>query len=371
MGNVTTMSGVADRSWVARTKQRAQAWAHRATHTSLGRALRRFHHFRGTRLAGTVTFYGFLSVFPILVLAFSVTLRVVGADGVAQLEQFVEEYVPGVADQLALQQVRSSAASLQLVGAATLLLTGLGWVDATRASVRSMWGLPDKHGTLVVRKLGDAVALVGLGALVALSLVASTWVSGAGEALLTRWDADGSTAGVLAANVLAQALAALTASVIVAYIVSGLPRIRVPWRVLLPAAIVGGVALEVLKRLLIGYISGFASNNTYGAFGVPVALLVWIYVVARLLMVIAAWTAERCDAPLVQPRFAEVLTALQAVEDEADAAAAADRALEARRLEALESTDAGRGSARRPGRGFAAGLVAGGVLGLLVGRRQR
>ncbi len=369
MGNVSAMSGVADRPWVARTKQRVQAWAHWATHTPIGRALHRFNHFRGTRLAGTVTFYGFLSVFPILVLAFSVTLRVVGADGVAQLERFVEEYVPGVADQLALQQVRSSAASLQLVGAVTLLVTGLGWVDATRASVRSMWGLSDKHGSLVVRKLGDAVALVGLGALVALSLVASTWVSGAGEQLLTRLGADGSTAGVLAANVLAQALAALTASIIVAYIISGLPRIRVPWRVLLPAAVVGGVALEVLKRLLIGYISGFASNNTYGAFGVPVALLVWIYVVARLLMVIAAWTAERCDAPLVQPRFAEVLTALRAVEDEADAVA--DQALEARRREALERKDVGSGSARRPGRGFAAGLVAGGVLGLLVGRRRR
>jgi len=35
----------------------------------------------------------------------------------------------------------------------------------------------------------------------------------------------------------------------------------------------------------------------YGAFGVPAALLLWIYVVARLLLFCAAWTAtcERAD----------------------------------------------------------------------------
>jgi membrane protein len=335
-----------------------------ARHTAIGRAFHRFSHFRGTRLAGTVTFYGFLSIFPILVLAFSVTLRVVGSDGVSQLEDFIEQYVPGIADQLALQQVRSSAAQLQLVGAATLLVTGLGWVDATRASVRSMWGLPDKHGNLVLRKLVDLLALAGLGLLVAVSLVSSTWVSGAGETLLQRLGQDGSTVGVVASSALAQLLASLTATMIVAYVVSGLPRIRIPWRVLLPAAIVGGVALEVLKRLLIGYISGFASDNTYGAFGVPIALLVWIYVIARLLMVVAAWTAERCDAPLVQPRFVEAAAAMRAA---GDAEAAAEQRWETAQLSRSSDAPAGRGAS-------SAALIAvaglGAVAGWLVGRRR-
>lgn len=346
----------------------ARALVDRLEQTPVGRALHRFNHFRGTRLAGTVTFYGFLSVFPILVLAFSVTLRVVGADGVAQLEQFVEEYIPGIADELALQQLRRSAASLQVVGAATLLVTGLGWVDATRASVRSMWGLPDRDGFFLWRKLVDLVALVGLGVLVALSLLASTWVSGEGERLLEWLGQDESTVGLVATNVLAQVLASLTATLLVAYILSGLPRIHVPWRVLLPAALVGGVALEVLKRLLIGYISGFAGNNTYGAFGVPVALLVWIYVIARLLMVVAAWTAERCQAPLVQPRFVEAAAAMRAAGDQE---AEAEEAWEVEQLEALTGASDG-----RPGKGSSRvrtglALVAGLVVGLLLGRRSR
>ena len=81
----------------------------RARHTPIGEAFHRFNHFRGTRLAATVTFYGFLSVFPLLVLGFSVALRIVGTEGVAELEEFVEQYVPGIADDLALQQVRARA----------------------------------------------------------------------------------------------------------------------------------------------------------------------------------------------------------------------------------------------------------------------
>jgi membrane protein len=353
-------------SAISRARHRVGELIAWAEGTLVGRAFHRFNHFRGTRLAGTVTFYGFLSVFPILVLAFSVTLRVVGADGVARLEEFVEGYIPGIADQLALQQVRRSAASLQVIGAVTLLVTGLGWVDATRASVRAMWGLPDKHGNLVLRKLRDLAAFVGLGVLVGLSLLASTWVSGAGDDLLDRLGLAQSTAGLVASTVLAQVLASLTATLIVAYILAGLPQIRMPWRVLLPAALVGGIALEILKRLLIGYISGFASDNTYGAFGVPIALVIWIYVIARLLMVIAAWTAERCDAPLVQPRFLEAAAAMRAAGDERDAER--EEQWEVEQLATL--APGSRDRPRRPGRGFVVGVLAGVVVGVLVGRRR-
>ncbi len=351
-----------------RTRERVHAANQWAKATPIGRSLHRFNHFRGTRLAGTVTFYGFLSVFPLLILAFSVALRVVGSDGVAQLEDFVEQYVPGIADELRLQEVRSSAASLQVVGVATLLVTGLGWVDATRASIRAMWGLPDRDGNVVVRKLIDLLALVGLGALVALSLTASAWVSGEGERLLALTNQEGSTAGLIASNVLAQTLALLTASVLVGYILAGLPRILMQWRVLLPAALVGGLTLELLKRLLIGYISGFAGNSTYGAFGVPVALLIWIYVIARLLMVVAAWTAERSDAPLVQPRFLEAAAAMRAAGD----------AEEARQEERLEAEHLARGAdgttSDRPGGSRRRDMAVAAAIGVAVGmalRRRR
>lgn len=349
-----------------RLREWATAVYHRGMRTPVGRALHRFNHFRGTRLAGTVTFYAFLSVFPILVLAFAVALRVIGPGGVDQLEDFVEQYVPGLADQLGLQRLRSSAASLQVIGVATLLVVGLRWVDATRASVRSMWGLPDREGSWVAGTARDLVSLAGLGVLVAVSLAATTWVSGVSGAVLDRVGVVGPV-GEAALEVVAYTLSGLTSALIVAYVVTGLPRIAIPWRVLLPAALAGGVSLEVLKRLLVGYVSGFATDSAYGAFGVPVALIVWIYVVARLVMVIAAWTAERCGAPLVQPRFIEAAAALRAAGEDESQVQAQDEAV----AQAVRPIAERRAHQEGRRQGLVLGTLLGAVVVLLLRRQRR
>lgn len=57
------------------------------------------------------------------------------------------------------------------------------------------------------------------------------------------------------------------------------------------AALIGAVGFELLKLLLSSYLGSVAGKSLYGAFGVPVALLLWINFVCRLLMYCVAWTA--------------------------------------------------------------------------------
>lgn len=57
------------------------------------------------------------------------------------------------------------------------------------------------------------------------------------------------------------------------------------------AALIGAVGFELLKLLLSGYIQGVAAKSMYGAFGVPVALLLWINFTAKLVLFCASWTA--------------------------------------------------------------------------------
>lgn len=57
------------------------------------------------------------------------------------------------------------------------------------------------------------------------------------------------------------------------------------------ASLVGAVGFELLKLLLGSYMKGVASKSMYGAFGVPIALLLWINFTAKLLLFCAAWTA--------------------------------------------------------------------------------
>ena len=72
-------------------------------------------------------------------------------------------------------------------------------------------------------------------------------------------------------------------------------------RVLLPAAALGGLVFEVLKQLVTQYAVLAVPDNTYAAFAVPLALLAWIYLVARLLMFLAASTAEWAAEHSAQP----------------------------------------------------------------------
>lgn len=57
------------------------------------------------------------------------------------------------------------------------------------------------------------------------------------------------------------------------------------------AALIGAVGFELLKLLLSGYIQGVAAKSMYGAFGVPVALLLWMNFTSKLVLFCAAWTA--------------------------------------------------------------------------------
>ena len=76
------------------------------------------------------------------------------------------------------------------------------------------------------------------------------------------------------------------------YLLAGLPRIVVPPRNLLLSALFGAGVFEVLKTFLVSYVVGPASNSAYAAFATPLAMMAWIYLVTRLLMVLAALTVE-------------------------------------------------------------------------------
>jgi hypothetical protein len=81
-------------------------------------------------------------------------------------------------------------------------------------------------------------------------------------------------------------------------------------------------------------------------------------------MVVAAWTAERCDAPLVQPRFLEAAAAMRAAGDDREAAEE-----EAREIEHAAGVQAGRDGHPRA-RDVALGVAAGLAVGLALRRRR-
>lgn len=286
---------------IARARQliaRGETVTARLMSTSAVRSAIRYTEQRGNRLAGAVSFYGFVSLFALLTLIGSITLQLIGSEGLQTVQEITDEYLPGL--EIDVAALAGNAGTIGLVGAIVLLWTGLAWVDSTRAAVRSMWRLDDAPGKYVTRKLIDLVVLVGLGAVLLVSWAATVMVDAAADQVL-GWLGIDDGGGWWISRTTALVVGLVSSAVLFGYLLAGLPRIPVPIRVLLPVAALGGLVFELLKQLVTQYAVLAVPDNTYAAFAVPLALLAWIYLVARLLMFLAASTAEWAAEHSAQP----------------------------------------------------------------------
>ncbi|MQS38218.1 YihY/virulence factor BrkB family protein [Streptomyces katsurahamanus] len=245
-----------------------------------------------SRLAAAITFLSFLALFPLITVAAAIGAALLGQERLKRLEDRLAEQVPGISDQLDIGSLVANAGTVGLVAGVLLLFTGVGWVGSIRDCLRAVWGLDDEdEGNPVVRKLKDTVVLLGLGATALASFAASALGSSA-----VGWSADrlgidrGGAEGVLL-SVAAIAVAVAADFLILLYLLTLLPGVRPPRRRLVVAGLIGAVGFELLKLLLSGYMREVASKSVYGAFGVPIALLLWINFTAKLLLYCAAWTA--------------------------------------------------------------------------------
>ncbi len=259
----------------------------------LVRAYQRYSADAGDRQAAAVTFFGFLSFFPLLALAASILGYALGDEAVGTVVRQVDGYAPGLAEQLGLRDLLTDnrkAGAAGLIGLVGLLYSGLGWVDALREAIRTMWHHNVKAGNLVVKKLKDIVVLAGLGATVVVSVGVSA-AAGAftGSALRLVGLADSGPAAVLT-SVVGVALGLLASTLLFLYLFWRLPKVTTPLRRILRGAVLAAVLFEVLKQVGAFYIARTTANPIYGTFAVIVGLLVWINLVSRLLLLCAAWT---------------------------------------------------------------------------------
>ncbi|MGW6602354.1 YihY/virulence factor BrkB family protein [Streptomyces sp. NPDC055036] len=262
-----------------------------------------------TRLAAAITFISFIALFPLITVGAAIGAALLSRGQLDRLQNSITQQVPGISQQLDISGLVANAGTVGVVAGAVLLFTGIGWVGSMRECLRAVWELDGtKEGNPFLLKGKDAVALVGLGAVGLASLGASGFGSTAVGWTAERLGIPGNGAGGVLLQVAALAVAILADFLLLLYVLTLLPRVHPPRRRLVVAALIGAVGFELLKLLLGGYMRGVAAKSMYGAFGVPVALLLWINFTAKLLLFCAAWTAtpsktDETDAgPETEPR---------------------------------------------------------------------
>ncbi|EFE77043.1 integral membrane protein [Streptomyces filamentosus NRRL 11379] len=264
----------------------------RLMETHAWRSYERLDRVHWARLAAAITFISFLALFPLIAVGAAIAAALLSDKQLDTIKDKLADQVPGISDQLGIDGLVANAGTVGLVAGALLLFTGVGWVGSMRECLRAVWELDDvQEANPVVAKVKDAVLLVGLGG----AVLATVAVSSIGSVAVGRTAdligiPEGGAGGVLL-RVAALVVAVVADFLLLLYLLTLLPGVEPPRRRLVVAALLGAVGFELLKLLLGSYMREVAGKSMYGAFGVPIALLLWINFTAKLLLFCAAWTA--------------------------------------------------------------------------------
>ncbi len=131
--------------------------------THAWRSYERLDRVKWTRLAAAMTFISFVALFPLLTLGAAIAAATLSKSQQNDLQDKIEDQIPGIADKLDLNSLVENAGAVGLIAGVLLLFTGMGWVNQMRDCLRAVWELPDKEENPVLSKAKDAGILVGLG----------------------------------------------------------------------------------------------------------------------------------------------------------------------------------------------------------------
>lgn len=265
----------------------------RAMRTHAWRAYLHLEDVHWTRLAAAMTFTGFLALFPLLAVVAAVGAATLSQSQLTRLEEKIADQIPGIADQIDINGLVRHAGAIGLISSAALLVTGISWVGSLRDCLRAVWHKDDEQVNLFVGKLRDAGVLLGLGAAVLISLGASAFATAAVNWTVEHTGLSDNSSSRLLLTLSGFVVSVVADFLILLYLLTLLPGVRPARRAVVVAALIGALGIELLKVLLSGYLSSVAGRNIYGAFGTPVALLLWFNFVAKLLLYCAAWTATQ------------------------------------------------------------------------------
>jgi membrane protein len=230
---------------------------------------RRFGEERGANLAAAISMRGFLALFPVLVLAIAV-VGFIGGDPRTVADEIIHELglSGSAADTItdAVETAQDTKVASSIIGIIGLLWTGTGLAASLTAAWNQTWRIPG--GGVRGRLFGFAWLLGGL-VLFGLALLLLTLVGG-----------DGAIPEVaLVGGLVVDTLLFLWTAWV-------LPTRRIPWRAMLPAAIVGAICVEILKLVGAFVIPAIVSRSSalYGTIGAVFALLVWFLVLGRVVV---------------------------------------------------------------------------------------
>jgi membrane protein len=292
-------------SRIPRVKDAVTRWwrrlkARRASVRHTAAAWQRLQDHNGGQYAAAITYFSFLALFPLVLLAVSIAGYVLHSHP-QTLQHLFDRVTANVPGELGTTLKKSISTAIKartgvgIIGLVGVLLTGLGWVGNMRAAVEAVWGSKPKDHNFFMARVWNLLVLAGL----ALGLIISLALTAGGTALSNELVSvlalDGKFGTQTLVTVVGLALAVAGDMIIFSWLIVRLPGAEVAPRVVVKGALLASVGFEVLKIAGTYTIKRSASSPTAGPFASLVAILIWIQLVARWMLFCAAWMSVLTD----------------------------------------------------------------------------
>ena len=274
------------------------------------RAFQRYGERLGSQFAGAITYFSFLSLVPIMMVAFSVAGFVLAnqPDLLQSLEDGIAKQLPsgagGMSDTIneVIQTAVNARFTVGLVGLVIALYSGIGWMGNVRSAIQAQWR-PDFDENQEVREdsfirnlLRNLGSLAGLGLAIVISLALSASGAAASSSVL-EWlglDHIGILKPVFTAVPIIIAMAADVLIFMWVYTILPPRNQKGTRQALIRGSIMAAVGFEIFKLLLTTLLTKVTSSATGQIFGSIIGLLFFFNITATMVLIVAAWisTAE-------------------------------------------------------------------------------
>jgi YihY family inner membrane protein len=263
--------------------------------------VKKFGDDRAGTLAALIAYYGFLAVFPLLLLVTTVLGFLMDRNSAVRatvLRSALREF-PIVGQQLgqAIRPLQGNGLALT-AGLIGLLWGALGVAQAAQLAMAEVWNVPGVNRPPFVIRLLRGLGLLGVLALgLAVTTATATLLAAAGDGSVMK------VVGVVVSIAVNIGLFALGFRVLTVR--------SVPTKALLPGAVLGGVGwsvLQVLGAYLVAHQLRHASQ-VYGYFASVLGLVSWLALGAQLTLYAAeanvVWHRKLWPRSIIQPPLTE------------------------------------------------------------------
>lgn len=272
------------------------------------RAYARFDDRNGGFFAAGLTYYTIFALFPLLMVGFAAFgfLLARRPQLLRTIDDRIRSQVTGALGQQLLDLMNSAIharTSVGVIGLATAVWAGLGWISHLRQALTEMWWHQRAESPgFVQNKFSDLLAMLGTFAVIVVTVALTTVGHAAPLAALLKW------LGVPEFVVfdwlfwlVSILIATLVSWLLFTWMIARLPREKVSLVDSMRAGLIAAIGFELFKQVASIYLRTVLRSPAGAAFGPVLGVMLFAYITAYLVLFCTAWAATASDDPRDRP----------------------------------------------------------------------